>query len=109
MAAYPSQEPKPTSLVLPRYVLYFMSWNVKMWVRARAKGVGYKFIWGGTLVDNGLGKFLFEEFLEGALEGGRVVPSPKCEVLGRGLENVQVGFERLRAGVSARKLVVTLE
>ncbi|KAH6724507.1 oxidoreductase [Leptodontidium sp. MPI-SDFR-AT-0119] len=109
MAAYPSQEPKPTTLVLPRYVLYFMMWNVKMWVKARVKGVGYKFIWGGTLVDNGLGKFMFEDFLEGALRDGRVVPSPPSEVVGRGLENVQVGFEGLREGVSAKKLVVTLQ
>lgn len=108
MASFPSQDPKPTRFVLPRFGLFFLSWTVSTWVKSKSKGVGYGFFVGGTLVDNGLGKYIFEEFLPTALERGMLVPSPEAVVVGEGLEAIQSGVETLRKGVSAKKLVVTL-
>ncbi|KAL2070419.1 hypothetical protein VTL71DRAFT_13445 [Oculimacula yallundae] len=108
MAAYPSLSPQPNTLVIPRSILYFITWSTKFFIRANLSGVKYKFIWGGTLVDNGLGKWLFEQFLGPALEEEAIVTSPKSEVVGIGLDKIQRAFESLRGGVSAKKLVVKL-
>ena len=43
-----------------------------------------------------------------AFEEGRMVPKLDATVVGHGLEQVQEGLNRLRNGVSATKLVVTL-
>ncbi|KAL9616959.1 MAG: hypothetical protein Q9160_008229 [Pyrenula sp. 1 TL-2023] len=48
------------------------------------------------------------EWVPKALEGGGLVPSPREEVVGRGLGAVQRGLEVQREGVSARKVVVGL-
>lgn len=54
----------------------------------------------------------FEPFwakeVEPLVAGGKVVPSPKKEVVGGGLEGVIPGLEKQRKGVSGVKLVVEL-
>lgn len=58
--------------------------------------------------DRKLAGRILHDFLPGALEDGRVRAVPEAEVVGSGLESVQVGMDALRRGVSARKIVVTL-
>ncbi len=76
---------------------------------ALPEGVAAKFIWGSSLKDGGLGGKIFGEFLPRALEEGRYVCAPEPLVVGRGLESIQEAFEVLKKGVSAKKVVVSLQ
>ena len=51
---------------------------------------------------------VFRQFLPGALQDGRMKTKPDPLVVGKGLEAVQVGLDRLKAGVSAAKVVLIL-
>jgi hypothetical protein len=82
--------------------------NVALQINARAHGIRAKYVWGSTLMDNEVGPMLFEHFLPAALAAGAYIAAPPPEVVGTGLEGIQVALDRLRVGVSARKLVVTL-
>jgi hypothetical protein len=55
-----------------------------------------------------VGPMLWEQVLPAALAEGRYVAAPAAEVVGTGLESIQPAMDRLGAGVSARRLVVTL-
>lgn len=70
--------------------------------------VDYKFIWGASLVEDGLGEESFSRFLGDALEQGKYVCSPAPMVVGQGLENLQHAMDVLAKGVSAKKIVVTM-
>lgn len=74
----------------------------------RPLGVHVSAIWGGTPAQNVVGPAVFTQFLPAALAEGRYRPAPPAVVVGDGLAAVPAGLERLRAGVSARKLVVTV-
>lgn len=77
-------------------------------IRARVRGMRASFIWGSALMHDGVGAMLWERFLPAALAEGRYVAAPQAEVVGTGLDAIQPAMDRLRAGVSARKLVVAL-
>jgi len=82
--------------------------NVALQVRARRHGVSARYVWGSSLMTNEVGPMLWRDHLPAALADGRHVCAPAPEVVGVGLETVQVALDRLRAGVSAQKLVVLL-
>ncbi|EPE24351.1 GroES-like protein [Glarea lozoyensis ATCC 20868] len=108
MATYPVPQ-KPLELfVLPRTMFGFVTWNIKHWILCKFLGVNSKFIFGYTLIDNGVGKMLYADYLPEALKEGTFVSSPAVRVVGRGLESVQPAFEVQRKGVSAEKIVVSL-
>jgi len=77
-------------------------------MRAAAHGIRASFIWGSALMHDEVGPMLWERFLPDALAEGRYVAMPQAEVTGTGLQAIQPAMDRLREGVSARKLVVTL-
>jgi len=77
-------------------------------LKARTRGIGTKFIWGGSLVDNEVGPAVFVDFLPRALAEGRFVAAPPAVVVGDGLEAIETGFVAQRRGVSAKKVVVSL-
>ena len=77
-------------------------------LRAAAHGIRASFIWGSALMHDEVGPMLWERFLPDALAEGRYVAAPQAEVVGTGLAAIQPAMDRLREGVSARKLVVTL-
>ena len=53
--------------------------------------------------------FVFNKWLKEKLEKGEFVPSPRMQVVGKGLDKVQVGLDELKGGlVSGAKLVVEL-
>ncbi|RFU25788.1 hypothetical protein B7463_g10552, partial [Scytalidium lignicola] len=54
------------------------------------------------------GAWLFNDFLEGGLQSGEYVPSPEVEVVAGGLSGLSAGLDKLMAGVSGKKLMVTL-
>lgn len=81
---------------------------VGLLTRARRSGIRAAFVWGSSLRDDEVGRRLWAEVLPQGLADGtlRVVPEPL--VVGSGLGAVQGALDRQRAGVSARKVVVTL-
>lgn len=61
-----------------------------------------------TIKNNSIGAAIMQGYLPGALQDGSFVPWPAPTVIGHGLEQIQDGLDRLKQGVSASKLVVTL-
>lgn len=51
---------------------------------------------------------MYKDFLPQALREGRYLAKPDPVVVGEGLESVQAGMDKLKEGVSAGKIVVTL-
>jgi NADPH:quinone reductase-like Zn-dependent oxidoreductase len=76
--------------------------------RARRLGVRVTAIWGGTLKDNEVGPAIYVDFLPTALAAGAYRAAPDATVVGDGLARIPDALQRLRAGVSAQKLVVTV-
>lgn len=65
-------------------------------------------VFASTIKDNGVAEAVFMDFLPEAIAQGKYKPAPQAEVVGAGLESLQKGLDILRKGVSAKKLVVTL-
>lgn len=76
---------------------------------ARTQGIRISSIWGGTPVDSPVGPAIFEEFLPRALADGRFLPAPDPRVFGVGLMQVPGALAALRGGVSATKIVVSID
>lgn len=55
-----------------------------------------------------LAEAVFHDYLPGALADGSFLPVPEAQVVGMGLESLQEAMDVLKAGVSAKKIVVTL-
>jgi NADPH:quinone reductase-like Zn-dependent oxidoreductase len=108
MASYPMPSPEPTSFVVLKTAYCFVSWCIANWIKSKARGIRYKFIFATTLVDNGVGKIVYEDFLPEALAEGRYVAAPDPIVVGKGLEFIQAGFDLQKKGMSAKKVVVSL-
>lgn len=88
---------------------HFVASSAKMWTQGKISGVGSKFIFGTTLIHNGIGKAIYADFLPGALAKGFFVPGPEPLVAGHGLEELQKAQDILKKGVSAKKVVVSLQ
>lgn len=108
MASYPTLVPQPTTLFLPRTAMFFASWMAKNTVKMKLKGIRWNTIFGSTLVDNGIGQAIYQDFLPRALEEGLIKPEPEALVVGKGLEALQNAFDIQEKGVSAKKVVVLL-
>lgn len=76
---------------------------------ARARGIRVTSIWGGTPVQSPVGPAIFRDFLPVALSTGQFRPAPDPRIFGIGLEHVPGALAALRKGVSATKLVVTID
>lgn len=77
--------------------------------QARRRGVGVGSIWGGTLADNDVGPAIYQTFLPAALASGAFRPAPPPRVTGTGLDCIPAALATLRKGVSASKIVVTID
>lgn len=108
MISYPTLEKEPKALVGLRTVVFFMSWMATNALKSKVRGIRYKFVFGDTLVSDGIGKAIYEDFLPRALEEGTYVAAPEPQVVGKGLESIQEAFDLLGKGVSAKKVVVNL-
>ncbi len=82
--------------------------NLSVAMAARRRGVRTRSVWGGALVDNALGAMIYADYLPRALADGRHVAAPPPLIVGSGLAAIPGALARLGAGVSARKIVVTL-
>ncbi|KFZ15958.1 hypothetical protein V502_05307 [Pseudogymnoascus sp. VKM F-4520 (FW-2644)] len=67
-----------------------------------------KFIFGSDLVSNEVGSAIYESFLPTALAEGKYIAAPEPMVVGSGLEKIQEALYINKAGVSAKKVVLTL-
>ncbi|KAK6007821.1 hypothetical protein QM012_004635 [Aureobasidium pullulans] len=65
-------------------------------------------IFAATITNNDVGEAVFVVFLTQALAEGKYKPAPQAEVVGTGLDSLQKATDILRKGVSAKKLVVSL-
>lgn len=74
----------------------------------RRYGITLSIVWGASLKDNETGPAMYTDFLPAALAAGRYLPAPDPLVVGHGLEHIPAARQRLREGVSARKMTVTL-
>ena len=108
MATYPLPEQPPERFFMIRSAYAFLTWSIVAWFKSNLRGISKNFIFGGTLIHNGVGKAMYNDFLPQALAQGRFVPAPEPQVVGKGLENIQEGFDILKRGVSAKKVVVKL-
>ncbi|TLS24380.1 hypothetical protein PpBr36_09043 [Pyricularia pennisetigena] len=108
MVSYPS--PPDVDAGIPSRIVFMARWMASMTFKTWTKGVRSKFVWGGTLEHNEVGKMIYESFLPLALERGVLVPAPAPEVIGNDLGSIQAGLDRLKYGkVSGSKLVVQLD
>jgi NADPH:quinone reductase-like Zn-dependent oxidoreductase len=103
----PAQIP-PKGMALVSFVGKYLWFNVSTFVSCKMKGIGWKFIWGNDLMANEVGAAIYEDFLPQALKAGTYIAAPEPQVVGTGLEHVQEALEKVKEGVSARKLVVLL-
>jgi NADPH:quinone reductase-like Zn-dependent oxidoreductase len=72
------------------------------------RGVHVSGIWGSSLKDNAVGPAIYKDFLPTALATGAYRAEPPAEVVGHGLTAIPGGLQRLRGGLSAKKLVVSI-
>jgi NADPH:quinone reductase-like Zn-dependent oxidoreductase len=76
---------------------------------SRKLGVSEKFYDASSVVDNEIGAAIYRDYLGAALAAGAYRAAPPPRVSGHGLAAVQTAFEVQRRGVSAAKIVVTLD
>jgi len=98
-----------TNSQLPLIIFQLLSSNVSLQVKALIGGIRTKFIFGSTLKDNEVSKVIYEDFLPTALAEDRYVAAPDPYVIGSGLEYIQAAMDAQRKGVSAKKVVVSLQ
>jgi len=72
------------------------------------RGVQVSGIWGSALKDSEVGPAIYKDFLPAALATGAYRAEPPAEVVGHGLDAIPAGLQRLRKGVSAKKIVITI-
>ena len=108
MASYPIPQPPPKRFVLLTTIYCFVSWSIANWVKSKARGIRYKFIFGTTLIDNGVGEAIYVDYLPDALAASTYIAAPEPVVVGKGLEYIQAGLDLQKKGVSAKKVVVSL-
>ncbi|GAB3493159.1 hypothetical protein GCM10027572_20170 [Flexivirga lutea] len=98
-----------TRFTVLRTVSRLISSNVVLQLRARARGVTLKYIWGTSLKNNEVSDIIFGDFLPAALPAGTYRALPEPRVVGVGLHDIQRALDVQREGVSATKVVVTLD
>lgn len=79
-----------------------------MW-QCRRMGIRAKLVNGATLRNNEVSKVVYEDFLPAALAAGTYQAAPEPRVVGHGLQHIQDALDAQLEGVSAAKIVVTLD
>lgn len=51
---------------------------------------------------------MYEDFLPKALASGQLIPAPPADVVGHGVDAIQEACKKQKAGVSGKKVVVTM-
>lgn len=106
-ASTPGGPPTKGGLAMARFVVNLGVTNISLAARCRLRGVSSTFIV-PQASDGPLWDALYRYFLPTALAQHAFKPAPAVEIHGNGLEAISSGLETLKKGVSAKKLVVTL-
>lgn len=104
-------QPRRRGLSLTRIRL-FLSLGTRtalMQLRSRTRGIRASFIWGSAIATSPVGPAVWRRYLPEALASGAHRAYPEARIAGNGLEAVQAAIDTLRRGVSAQKLVVTID
>ncbi|KAK8068509.1 hypothetical protein PG996_007621 [Apiospora saccharicola] len=104
--SYPT--PQNQDAGLPARIWCMLSFSVWLWFQSVRHGIQSNVVIGTPLEGNEVGRAIYEDFLPRALATGRFVAAPEAEVVGKWLEFVQTALDRLKRGVSAKKLVVEM-
>ena len=83
--------------------------NIGLQFQARPRRVALKYIYGTSLKKNEVSTAIYRDFLPDALADGRYQAVPQPIVAGHGLHEIQGAMDIQRAGVSAAKVVVTID
>ena len=83
--------------------------NMGLQFYARPRGVRMKYILGTSLKHNDVSTAIYRDFLPAALAEKRYTAAPAPRIVGDGLEHLQHALDAQRRGVSATKIVVTLQ
>lgn len=105
------EQPRRRGLSLARVRLFLTlgTRTALLQVRSRSRGIRASFIWGSAIAASPVGPALWGGYLPAALASGRHHLYPEAHIAGHGLPAIQEAIDTLRRGVSARKLVVTLD
>ncbi|RGP75520.1 hypothetical protein FSPOR_628 [Fusarium sporotrichioides] len=58
--------------------------------------------------DKELSSWIYNNYISNELANGNFIPAPEAQVVGHGLDSLQTAMDTLDAGVSAKKIVVTM-
>ena len=94
--------------VILKLVPAMLGSTVRTWLKSRRHRVATKFLDASTMIDNEVGRFIYQEYLGKALATGSFGPAPPAKVVGSGLRDIQEALDAQRRGVSATKIVVEL-
>jgi len=108
MVSYPTPNPPPKNLIIPRTIFSFVSFMITNFIKSKTRGIGTNFVFGTTLIHNEVGEAVYVDFLEEALAQGTYIAAPDAKVVGEGLESLQGALDLQKKGVSASKLIVSL-
>lgn len=75
---------------------------------AQRWSIGVSGIWAGSIAHDDIGPTLFTDLLPTSLADETYRSAPPYELAGRGLAGIPAALDRLKRGVSARKIVVSL-
>jgi NADPH:quinone reductase-like Zn-dependent oxidoreductase len=105
------EQPRRRGLSLARTRLFLRlgTRTALLQVRSRAHGIRASFIWGSAIATSPVGPAIWGEYLPAALASGSHHLYPEARIEGDGLPAIQAAIDTLRRGVSAQKLVVTLD
>jgi NADPH:quinone reductase-like Zn-dependent oxidoreductase len=102
-------DPARGRLERARVTMRLIAANIALQLTARPRGVRLKYIFGTNIKNNEVGTAIFGDFLPAALADGSYTATPKPTVVGHTVDDFQHGMDLQRAGVSATKLVVSLD
>jgi NADPH:quinone reductase-like Zn-dependent oxidoreductase len=97
-----------TLLVILKLLVGRMRASAETRRKSRRHDVTVKFFDASSVIDNEIGPAVYRDYLGPALADGRFRPAPPPRIVGHGLEAIQTALDRQRRGVSAAKIVVTL-
>ncbi|MEO5533518.1 MAG: zinc-binding alcohol dehydrogenase family protein [Pseudolysinimonas sp.] len=102
-------DPSRGRLERARVTVRLIAANIALQFSARTHGVGLKYIFGTNIKNNHVSTAIFSGYLPDALEDGRYAATPKPTIVGHSVGDFQNAMDLQRAGVSATKLVVSLD
>jgi NADPH:quinone reductase-like Zn-dependent oxidoreductase len=102
-------DPSRGRLERARVTVRLVAANIALQLRARTHGVGLRYIFGTDIKNNEVSTAIFRDFLPAALVEGSYTATPKPTVVGHTVGDFQHAMDLQRAGVSATKLVVSLD